>query len=34
LTELGITLVPAVRALSRWAEDHTDQLLQAQAAPA
>jgi DNA-binding HxlR family transcriptional regulator len=34
LTELGITLVPTVRALSRWAEDHTDQLLQAQAAPA
>jgi DNA-binding HxlR family transcriptional regulator len=31
LTSLGATLVPAVRALSRWAEEHTDALLEAQA---
>jgi DNA-binding HxlR family transcriptional regulator len=34
LTELGLTLVPPVRALSRWAEEHTDALLDAQAAGA
>jgi DNA-binding HxlR family transcriptional regulator len=32
LTELGRTLLEPVRALSRWAEQHTDALLDAQAA--
>jgi DNA-binding HxlR family transcriptional regulator len=31
LTELGATLREPVRALSRWAEQHTDALLEAQA---
>jgi DNA-binding HxlR family transcriptional regulator len=31
LTELGATLREPVRALSRWAEQHTDNLLEAQA---
>lgn len=30
LTELGQTLLEPVRSLSRWAEQHTDQLLDAQ----
>jgi DNA-binding HxlR family transcriptional regulator len=33
LTELGATLSEPVRALSRWAEQHTDALLDAQALP-
>jgi DNA-binding HxlR family transcriptional regulator len=32
LTELGATLLDPVRALSRWAEQHTDALLESQAA--
>jgi DNA-binding HxlR family transcriptional regulator len=32
LTELGVTLLEPVRTLSRWAERHTDALLDAQAA--
>lgn len=32
LTELGATLLEPVRSLSRWAEQHTDDLLGAQAA--
>jgi DNA-binding HxlR family transcriptional regulator len=32
LTELGTTLLEPVRTLSRWAEQHTDALLDAQAA--
>jgi DNA-binding HxlR family transcriptional regulator len=31
LTELGATLLDPVRSLSRWAEQHTDELLDAQA---
>ena len=31
LTELGATLLEPVSALSRWAEQHTDELLGAQA---
>jgi DNA-binding HxlR family transcriptional regulator len=32
LTELGATLLDPVRSLSRWAETHTDELLDAQVA--
>jgi DNA-binding HxlR family transcriptional regulator len=32
LTELGATLLEPVRSLSRWAEQHTDELLDAQIA--
>jgi DNA-binding HxlR family transcriptional regulator len=32
LTELGETLLDPVRSLSRWAEQHTEALLEAQAA--
>ena len=32
LTELGATLLEPVRSLSRWAEQHTDELLDAQTA--
>jgi hypothetical protein len=32
LTELGETLLDPVRSLSRWAEEHTEELLDAQAA--
>jgi DNA-binding HxlR family transcriptional regulator len=32
LTELGETLLVPVRSLSRWAEEHTEELLDAQAA--
>jgi DNA-binding HxlR family transcriptional regulator len=32
LTELGTTLLEPVRALTRWAEQHTEALLDAQAA--
>jgi DNA-binding HxlR family transcriptional regulator len=32
LTDLGRTLLDPVRSLSRWAEQHTDELLDAQAA--
>jgi DNA-binding HxlR family transcriptional regulator len=31
LTELGATLLDPVRSLSQWAEQHTDELLDAQA---
>jgi len=31
LTELGVTLLVPMRSLSRWAEEHTDELLGAQA---
>ena len=31
LTELGATLLDPVRSLSHWAEQHTDELLDAQA---
>lgn len=31
LTELGVSLLEPVRALSRWAEEHTDEVLAARA---